>query len=85
MVPVSWWTGKAEMNFEKLKGHGRTADDPLTMEPRESASWTILHAMHSPGLALCLFIIVWQNHAAQCSCAEMLIHCQSVRRLQNHF
>lgn len=30
------------MTFEKLKGHGRTADDPLTMEPRYKTIFDVL-------------------------------------------
>ncbi|CAL5228368.1 g11487 [Coccomyxa viridis] len=34
VVPVNWWTGKAKLNFEKLKGHGKTSEDPLLVESR---------------------------------------------------
>ncbi len=35
MVPVNWWTGKAKLDFEKLKGHGQTAEDPLLVDFRK--------------------------------------------------
>ena len=38
MVPVNWWTGKAKLDFEKLKGHGQTAEDPLLVDFRKCST-----------------------------------------------
>ena len=54
MIPVDWWTGKAKVNLDKLRGHGNSPEDPLLVEPRKCTSRTVLHAIHAflPGSVL---------------------------------
>ncbi len=47
MIPVDWWTGMGKVNFEKLRGHGNTPEDPLLVEPRKCTSLAALHATHA--------------------------------------
>ena len=53
MVPVNWWTGKAKLNFEKLKGHGKTSEDPLLVESRKCTTM-IYHHPCMPVNNICL-------------------------------
>ena len=54
MIPVNWWTGKVKPNFEKLKGHGKTPEDPVLLEPRKCTFLAALHAIHAGCLSLVL-------------------------------
>ncbi len=56
MVPVNWWTGKAKLNFEKLKGHGKTSEDPLLVESRKCTTM-IYHHPCMPVNNICLALL----------------------------